>query len=113
MDKKQEIIKELKCIMPCICLDAYKKIPRADPNCSWCGYGEDIVDLILEDRKKVLFPFKQLVNRLEEIHLDKRYEAVWVNYLIHGGKYTGPTYVDELNKAKESLKNAGISEKDG
>ena len=44
-----------------------------------------------------------LVNKLEVVHADKRYEAVWVMYEIHGGHYSGPKYADELAAAKQSL----------
>lgn len=52
----------------------------------------------------VKLALKNLVDRLEEIHNDSRYTAVWSNYYIHGGKYTGPTYVKELEEAKEALR---------
>ena len=35
-------------------LDDYKKRNMTDPNCSWCGYGEDIVDSIIDNLPKIL-----------------------------------------------------------
>lgn len=46
---------------------------------------------------------KALVARLESIHNDPHYMAVWESYAIHGGNYSnGPKYDKEL----ESLKTA-------
>ena len=47
-----------------------------------------------------------LVNRLDAIHADPRYESVWTSYMIHGGRYNGPTYVEELARARATLKAA-------
>jgi hypothetical protein len=44
-----------------------------------------------------------LVNKLKIIHDDSRYTAVWSNYHIHGGRYTGPTYIEELKQAEQAL----------
>lgn len=49
----------------------------------------------------------QLVNKLEVIHKDSRYTSVWTNYHIHGGRYDGPTYVEELEEAKSVLAKIG------
>lgn len=48
-----------------------------------------------------------LVNRLDEIHVDPAYKSVWTVNQLHAGPYTGPTYVDELARAREALKAAG------
>lgn len=66
---KDELIKELKRIMPCICLNDYKRINRSDPNCSWCVYGEDLADFIIEDRKKIVEPI--IAYRLSVIEIDQ------------------------------------------
>lgn len=50
---RDALVKEVKKIMPCTCLDAYKIRKMADPECSWCGYGEDIVELILDRDRKI------------------------------------------------------------
>jgi hypothetical protein len=47
-----------------------------------------------------------LVYRLDEIHEDLAYKAVWTSYMLHGGRYQGPTYVDALAEARAALKDA-------
>ena len=44
-----------------------------------------------------------LVDKLDEIHEDPRYKSVWTSYMIHGGRYHGPTYVEELARARAAL----------
>ena len=43
-----------------------------------------------------------LINRLDEIHDDPAYKAL-ASYMIHGGRYHGPTYVAELARARAAL----------
>lgn len=40
----------------------------ADPECSWCGYGEDIVDFILADRKRELNKVINMVRNQRDFH---------------------------------------------
>ena len=44
-----------------------------------------------------------LVSRLDAVHQDERYKAVWISYMIHGGNYTDPKYDKELDVAREFL----------
>lgn len=44
-----------------------------------------------------------LVRRLDEIHADGRYKAVWEISQLHVGPYIGPTYVEALNAARAAL----------
>ena len=46
---------------------------------------------------------KDLVDRLEFIHNDQEYIGVWVESQVHRGKYTGPTYEKELDRAKKAI----------
>lgn len=46
-----------------------------------------------------------LVKRLREIAKDDRYISVWTMYQIHGGKYSGPFYVNELETLERVLAN--------
>lgn len=46
---------------------------------------------------------RTLVNALRAINQDSSYLAVWHSYQIHGGKYQGPFYVDELNALESAL----------
>lgn len=68
--------------------------PTACPNCA--------------GPKKAL---EELVVRLEEVHEDPRYEAVWISYQTHGGRYTEPTYTKQLASAKALLSGSGQEEK--
>lgn len=54
--------------------------------------------------EKIKEAAKILVEKLDEIDKDERYKRVWANYMIHGNKYEGPFYIDELNNLKEILK---------
>lgn len=47
-----------------------------------------------------------LVNRLDFIHEDGQFKSVWVLSYIHGAPYTGPTYVNELARARAALAGA-------
>lgn len=51
----------------------------------------------------VIFRAKKLVEKLEEIHADPRFKAVWTNARIHGLEYTSLSYEAELLKLKEAL----------
>ena len=44
-----------------------------------------------------------LVSRLDEVHAHPAYKSVWTLHMIHGGRYDGPTYVEELARAREAL----------
>ena len=47
---------------------------------------------------------KALVDRMEEVHGSPEFSGVWMLYHVHGGRYDGPSYSDELEKLKEVLK---------
>ena len=44
-----------------------------------------------------------LVRKLDAIHEDPRYKAVWESFMLHGGRYTEPTYTEELERARAVL----------
>ena len=44
-----------------------------------------------------------LVNKLEVCHADARYQSVWTTAHFRLGAYSGPTYTEELKRAKELL----------
>lgn len=46
---------------------------------------------------------RNLVSKLEHVHADPEFIGVWTINQLHNGKYTGPTYVDELKEAKALL----------
>ena len=45
-----------------------------------------------------------LVDRLDIVHADSKYRAVWTLHMIHNGPYDGPKYKDELDAARKALK---------
>lgn len=44
--------------------------------------------------------------RIAEIHDDPKYKGVWVNNMIHGNNYDGPTYERELAELNAALSAA-------
>lgn len=64
-EMRESIIKYLKKIMPCSCIDAYKLRNLSSPDCSWCGYGEDIVEFILADRLRIVQPLVEPITCYE------------------------------------------------
>jgi len=52
-----------------------------------------------------------LVNRLDEVNRDPGFKAVWTSYQAHGASYTGPTWVEALNKARAALVALAKAEK--
>jgi hypothetical protein len=46
---------------------------------------------------------RALSDKLEAIHDDPRYQAVWMSYQVHGGNYLEPTYMNELDALRKAL----------
>lgn len=46
---------------------------------------------------------EKMIAKLDMMHHDPQYMAVWQNYLIHGGKYSGPNYSQEFKELKAAL----------
>jgi hypothetical protein len=46
MERREEIVEKVKKILPCTCDMAYTDRFLTDPNCPFCNYGEDIIDLV-------------------------------------------------------------------
>jgi hypothetical protein len=46
---------------------------------------------------------KKLTNKLTVVHASKEYLGIWEYGFIHGLEYSGPTYTDEFEAAKEAL----------
>lgn len=57
----------------------------------------------VEQQQKVIGVLRTLVDKLEAVHADPRYAAVWTLYAVHGGHYTEPKYEQEFNDAKKAL----------
>jgi len=64
-------------------------------------------DAAREDSTRLVDALTTLVSRLDAVHADPRYIAVWFSYQIHGGQYTDPTYHDELKAARAALAARG------
>ena len=59
---------------------------------------------------RVTVALTNLVNRLEFVHNDPRYRAVWRLFATHSvGGYRGPKYKDELDAAKAALTPSALS----
>ena len=46
---------------------------------------------------------RALVEKLDVVHEDPAYKGVWGLHYVHGGRYTGPTYTDELGALRRAL----------
>jgi hypothetical protein len=47
---------------------------------------------------------RNLLDQLNKVTSSREYVSVWAIYQIHGGKYTGPQYGEELKKLSALLK---------
>jgi hypothetical protein len=54
-------------------------------------------------QQEIIEASTKLVRKLEAIHEDPKYQAVWQMYAIHGMTYSGPKYDKELIALKELL----------
>ena len=76
-------------------------------------HSEIIDNTIAEIRKlrerntKLETTFWAFVNKLDAIHEDPAYKSVWASYMIHGGRYQGPTYTAELAAVRAVLMEGG------
>jgi hypothetical protein len=52
---------------------------------------------------EALRTLKALAKRLEVVHSDTRYKAVWQSYQMHAGVYSEPTYTAEFEAALSLL----------
>lgn len=60
------------------------------------------------DREEVLaIKARRLVDRLEYVHSDSQYQAVWLCYQSRGWEYKGPQYTEELDDLKRLLEDLG------
>lgn len=57
------------------------------------------------ERDTYCFVLGNLVRKLEAIHEDPRYKAVWESFMLHGGRYTEPTYTTEFEAAQKILRH--------
>lgn len=62
----------------------------------------EVTKLTIE-RDAIKLVLKNLVDQIDSVHNDSRYQSVWMMYNIHGGIYNGPFYKDEMEAAKDIL----------
>ena len=55
------------------------------------------------ENKALLKALKELLERLDFIHLSPEYMAVWEVSQLHIGQYKGPTYVEAFEQARRVL----------
>jgi hypothetical protein len=60
-------------------------------------------------RDQLADALRGLVDRLDDVHIDPAYKAVWEIHQLHAGPYAGPTYVADLEKARAAA--AAVEEK--
>ena len=58
-------------------------------------------DAEIEHLKTVL---RALIAKLDAISANQQFQGVWAFSHIHGGKYTGPNWVEELQRAREAAR---------
>ena len=73
-------------------------------NCMGEHSGDAMVEDLQERISTLEAALRGLVDRLDVIHADPKYRAVWEIYMIHQGPYSGPQYGDELEIARKALK---------
>ena len=47
---------------------------------------------------------KDLISKLDLIASDSQFQGIFILNQMHGGKYTGPTWVEELERAREAIR---------
>jgi hypothetical protein len=67
-----------------------------------CGVN-DITRQDAEEKARLQPALKRLVDKLDLIGEDPQFRSVWTMHKVHGGNYTGPTYVEELKEARAAL----------
>ena len=58
-------------------------------------------------------PLQDLVDQLDLIAADPEFKSVWTLHIIHGGYYSGPTWVDALERARQALAEEEKATMDG
>jgi len=67
---------------------------------------DDIIAALRVRVEKLEAALTGLVDRLDEISRDIEFNSVFTLHHIHGGTYSGPTWVDPLKVARAALKDA-------
>jgi hypothetical protein len=65
-------------------------------------------DDALKDLKPKIVAAKALIKKLDEITEYSSYKGIWGFLHVHGYKYDGPNWQEELEALKEALKNVQV-----
>ena len=76
------------------CTEIVRNVQRA---------AKALEELLREEREKYSAALSNLVDAIECVHSDPEYKSVWTLHHIHGGKYKGPGYGEELERARAIL----------
>ena len=74
-----------------------------EPDGKWVMW-QDVKALTVEN-ERLREIFGALVAKMDLIHEDPKFIAVWQIAQAHYGQYTGPKYEDELNAARAALED--------
>lgn len=77
-----------------------KERDAARSECDQIIKRRNLILLAAQEQQEAL---RALVNRLDEVHADPKYEAIWHLWQNHFGPYRGLTYEKELQAAREAL----------
>ncbi len=71
-----------------------------------CGEREYLDNLRVNNKEQIISAARKLVDKMEFIHKDPLYKAIWYSAFMHGVTYeNGPTYTGELATLKSLLEN--------
>ena len=59
---------------------------------------------VMAQNERLRKALEGLISKLDEIHGNSAYKGVWEISQIHCGPYRGPTYTEELQRARAALK---------
>lgn len=65
--------------------------------------ANELIDFIMNRHATICRAANDLVERLEAVHADPKYQGVWFVAQLHQGPYDGPTYTAELATLKMLL----------
>ena len=92
----------------CGCCTRNKITLGLDPSIQFSPVGSpvepsDEPSALQTERDVLCLTLGTLVRKLDAVHVDSRYKAVWESYMLHGGRYREPTYTAELDAARKLL----------
>ena len=64
---------------------------------------DDLIEA-LREIERLKTALRDLVAKLDAISANQQFQGVWAFSHIHGGKYTGPNWAEELQRAREAAR---------